>query len=153
VIPGILSDPQVMMGSLLLLVSTSQISSSEKLGSGESIEAVLESHPRLTRETGLAALRFAAQDFGELVLRQGIVHSGVVLLRLEGVANMTKAGIVSGVYRGRAAELIGAFSVVSPGSNSPKGMNDLRGANSGMPRDDLPTALDVHRPSVTPCAE
>jgi len=33
----------------------------EKLGSGESIEAVLESHPRLTREGVLAALRFAAQ--------------------------------------------------------------------------------------------
>lgn len=33
----------------------------EKLGNGESIEAVLESHPRLTREGVLAALRFAAQ--------------------------------------------------------------------------------------------
>ena len=33
----------------------------EKLGGGESIEAVLESHPRLTREGVLAALRFAAQ--------------------------------------------------------------------------------------------
>ncbi len=33
----------------------------EKLGSGESIEAVLEAHPRLTREAVLAALRFAAQ--------------------------------------------------------------------------------------------
>ena len=33
----------------------------EKLGSGESIEAVLEAHLRLTREAVLAALRFAAQ--------------------------------------------------------------------------------------------
>lgn len=33
----------------------------EKLGRGESIEALLESHPRLTRQTVLAALRFAAQ--------------------------------------------------------------------------------------------
>ena len=33
----------------------------EKLGSGESMEAVLEAHPRLTREAVLAALRFAAQ--------------------------------------------------------------------------------------------
>jgi len=37
------------------------ISSFEKLGAGESIETVLESHPRLTREGVLAALRFAAQ--------------------------------------------------------------------------------------------
>ena len=33
----------------------------EKLGSGESIEAMLEAHSRLTREGVLAALRFAAQ--------------------------------------------------------------------------------------------
>jgi uncharacterized protein (DUF433 family) len=33
----------------------------EKLGSGESMEAVLEAHPRLTRDAVLAALRFAAQ--------------------------------------------------------------------------------------------
>ena len=33
----------------------------EQLGSGESIEALLEAHPRLTREAVLAALRFAAQ--------------------------------------------------------------------------------------------
>ena len=33
----------------------------ERLGSGESIEAVLESHHRLTRDGVLAALRFAAE--------------------------------------------------------------------------------------------
>jgi uncharacterized protein (DUF433 family) len=33
----------------------------EKLGNGESIEQVLESHPRLSHEAILAALRFAAQ--------------------------------------------------------------------------------------------
>jgi uncharacterized protein (DUF433 family) len=41
----------------------------EKLGSGESIEAVLESHPRLTREGVLAALRFADQ-----ALRADVVY-------------------------------------------------------------------------------
>jgi uncharacterized protein (DUF433 family) len=44
----------------------------EKLGSGESIEAVLESHPRLTREGTLAALRFDAQ-----ALRAEVVYPSV----------------------------------------------------------------------------
>ena len=64
---------------------------------------------------GTAVLLTADQDFGELVFRQGLVHSGVVLLRLAGLANTTKAEIVAEVCRTRTAELIGAFSVVSPG--------------------------------------
>jgi hypothetical protein len=39
----------------------------------------------------------------------------VVLLRLAGLANVTKAEIVAEVCRDRTAELIGAFSVISPG--------------------------------------
>ena len=57
----IVSDPKVMMGKPV--ISGTRITVDlilEKLGSGESIEAVLESHPRLTREGVLAALRFAA---------------------------------------------------------------------------------------------
>ena len=60
--PMIVSDPKVMMGKPVgagTRVTVDLIL--EKLGSGESIEAVLESHPRLTRESVLAALRFAAQ--------------------------------------------------------------------------------------------
>jgi predicted nuclease of predicted toxin-antitoxin system len=57
----------------------------------------------------------ADKDFGELVFRQGLVHSGVVLLRLAGLANVSKAEIVAEVFRTRSAELIGAFSIVSPG--------------------------------------
>jgi len=62
-----------------------------------------------------AVLVTADKDFGELVFRQGLVHSGVVLLRLVGLPNATKAAIVAEVCRDRAAELLGAFSVVSPG--------------------------------------
>jgi hypothetical protein len=62
-----------------------------------------------------AVLLTADKDFGELVFRQGLVHSGVVLLRLAGLANATKAEIVAEVCRDRTAELIGAFSVISPG--------------------------------------
>ena len=37
----------------------------------------------------------ADKDFGELVFRQGAVHTGVVLLRLAGLQNVTKGGIVA----------------------------------------------------------
>lgn len=62
-----------------------------------------------------ALLVTADKDFGELVFRQGLVHPGVVLLRLAGLANATKAEIVSEVCRERADDLVGAFSVVLPG--------------------------------------
>jgi predicted nuclease of predicted toxin-antitoxin system len=62
-----------------------------------------------------AILVTADKDFGDLVFRQGLVHSGVVLLRFAGLANATKADIVAEVCRDRAAELVGVFSVVSPG--------------------------------------
>ncbi len=62
-----------------------------------------------------AVLLTADKDFGELVFRQGLVHSGVILVRLAGLANATKAAIVAEVCRERTTELIEAFSVVSPG--------------------------------------
>ena len=58
----IISDPTVMMGKPVVAGTRITVDLIlEKLGSGESIEAVLESHPRLTRDAVLAALRFAAQ--------------------------------------------------------------------------------------------
>jgi uncharacterized protein (DUF433 family) len=68
--PLIVSDPKVMMGKPV--VSGTRIPIDlilEKLGTGESIEAVLEAHPRLTRDGVLAALRFAAQ-----ALRADVVY-------------------------------------------------------------------------------
>ena len=62
-----------------------------------------------------AVLLTADKDFGELVFRQGLVHSGVVLLRLAGLTNATKAEIVVEVCRDRTAELVRSFSVVFPG--------------------------------------
>jgi uncharacterized protein (DUF433 family) len=67
----IISDPKVMMGKPVIAGTRVPVDLIlEKLGSGESIEAVLESHPRLTREGVLAALRFAAQ-----ALRAEVVYS------------------------------------------------------------------------------
>lgn len=57
----------------------------------------------------------ADKDFGELVFRQGRAHPGVVLFRLTGLSNVTKAEIVAEVCQERASELLQAFRVVSPG--------------------------------------
>lgn len=66
----IVSDPKVMMGKPVVAGTRITVDLIlEKLGSGESIEALLESHPRLTRDGVLAALRFAAQ-----ALRADIVY-------------------------------------------------------------------------------
>ena len=60
--PVIVSDPKVMMGKPVVAGTRITVDLIlEKLGSGESMEAVLEAHPRLTRDAVLAALRFAAQ--------------------------------------------------------------------------------------------
>ena len=68
--PMIVSDPKVMMGKPVVAGTRITVDLIlEKLGSGESIEAVLEAHPRLTRDGVLAALRFAAQ-----VIRADVVY-------------------------------------------------------------------------------
>jgi len=60
--PQIVSDPKVMMGKPVIAGTRITVELIlDKLGSGESIEQLLESHPRLTREAVLAALRFAAE--------------------------------------------------------------------------------------------
>ena len=60
--PTILSDPNVMMGKPIVAGTRITVDLIlEKLGSGESIDAVLESHHCLTREEVLAALLFAAK--------------------------------------------------------------------------------------------
>ncbi|MFZ4661180.1 MAG: DUF5615 family PIN-like protein [Caldilineaceae bacterium] len=56
------------------------------------------------------------KDFGELVYRQGLVHAGVLLLRLAGLHSETKAALVTQVIQQRGPEMVSAFSVVSPGT-------------------------------------
>ena len=63
-----------------------------------------------------ALLLTSDKDFGDLVFRQRRVHVGVVLLRLDGLPNAAKAEVVAEVFRDRAAQLPGAFIVVSPGN-------------------------------------
>lgn len=54
----------------------------------------------------------ADKDFGELVYRLGRAHAGVVLLRLAGIPAEERAEVVSSVFRDRAAELPGNFTVI-----------------------------------------
>jgi uncharacterized protein (DUF433 family) len=57
----IVSDPKIMMGKPVIRGTRITVELIlEKLSAGESIEQILEAHPRLTREAIQAALAFAA---------------------------------------------------------------------------------------------
>jgi uncharacterized protein (DUF433 family) len=57
----IVSDPKIMMGKPVVRGTRITVESVvERVGAGESIEAIVDAHPRLTREGVLAAISFAA---------------------------------------------------------------------------------------------
>lgn len=59
---SIQSDPAVMMGKPVVEGTRITVESIlEELGTGATIEQLLEAHPRLTREGVLAAVRFGAE--------------------------------------------------------------------------------------------
>lgn len=64
------ADPNVMMGKPVIAGTRITVELIlEKLGSGETIDQLLESHPRLTKDAVLAAIDFAAK-----ALRADIVY-------------------------------------------------------------------------------
>ena len=66
----IVSDPAVMMGKPVVAGTRITVDLIlEKMASGESIEQILEAHPRLTHQSVLAAL-----DFASRVLRSDVVY-------------------------------------------------------------------------------
>lgn len=66
----IVSDPKVMMGKPVIAGTRITVEIIlEKLSAGETVEQILEAHPRLTREAIKAALAFAAQ-----ALRADVVY-------------------------------------------------------------------------------
>ncbi|MDQ3929599.1 MAG: DUF433 domain-containing protein [Chloroflexota bacterium] len=68
--PMIVSDPSIMLGKPVIAGTRLTVELIlEKLGAGQTIEDLLEDHPRLTREGILAALSFAAD-----VLRNDVVY-------------------------------------------------------------------------------
>jgi uncharacterized protein (DUF433 family) len=66
----IVSDPAVMMGKPIIEGTRITVELIlEKLAAGETIEQILDAHPRLTREAIQAALAFAAET-----LRADVVY-------------------------------------------------------------------------------
>lgn len=63
--PLIQSDPDVMLGKPIVRGTRITVETIlRKLSCGESIDQILESHPRLAREAVLAALDYAADAMG-----------------------------------------------------------------------------------------
>jgi uncharacterized protein (DUF433 family) len=66
----IISDPSVMMGKPVITGTRITVELVlEKLAAGETVEQIMEAHPRLTKEAVRAALAFAAQ-----ALRADVVY-------------------------------------------------------------------------------
>jgi uncharacterized protein (DUF433 family) len=66
----IVSDPAVMMGKPVIAGTRLTVELIlEKLAAGETVEQILEAHPRLTREAIQAALAFAVE-----ALRADVVY-------------------------------------------------------------------------------
>jgi predicted nuclease of predicted toxin-antitoxin system len=83
---------------------------------------VAELEPGISDETVLqrandrgALLLTEDKDFGELTFRQKLIHHGVVLIRLSGLSNQTKARLVADALNERGTTFVNAFSVISPG--------------------------------------
>lgn len=66
--------------------------------------------------THSALLLTADKDFGELIFRLDRMHSGIMLLRLAGLADDDKISRVLETIQRHAVELAGAFTVVSASS-------------------------------------
>lgn len=61
-----------------------------------------------------AILLTSDKDFGELVFRLRRIASGVVLIRLAGLSIIRKAEIIANAINQHNAELLGAFTVITP---------------------------------------
>jgi predicted nuclease of predicted toxin-antitoxin system len=67
-------------------------------------------------QSSASVLITADKDFGELVFRQRLASTGVLLIRLSGLGPVQKALIVSAAIREHGRKLFGAFAVLSPGN-------------------------------------
>jgi predicted nuclease of predicted toxin-antitoxin system len=53
------------------------------------------------------------KDFGDLVFRRRLLHSGILLIRLAGVRTEIKAGLVAASFDQHGEELSSGFAVLS----------------------------------------
>lgn len=61
----IVSDPDIMMGKAVIAGTRITVELIlEKLAAGETIDQIIQAHPRLTKEGVLAALAYAAKSLG-----------------------------------------------------------------------------------------
>jgi predicted nuclease of predicted toxin-antitoxin system len=86
---------------------------------GHSVTYVRELNPGIDDEQVLrlaesqgALLLTSDKDFGELVFRQRLIHSGVILFRLAGLPPYVKSKILVSALASHAEELPGAFAVI-----------------------------------------
>ena len=61
-----------------------------------------------------AVLLTSDKDFGDLVFRQHLISSGIVLLRIAGLSQERNAAIVAEAIRKHGAAMPGAFAVLTP---------------------------------------
>lgn len=88
------------------------------------MDYVAEMNPGISDDSVLALARrrdvillTADKDFGEMIFRQRLISSGVVLIRLAGLSPESKARTVSSAISGHASELgPETFAVVTPGA-------------------------------------
>jgi predicted nuclease of predicted toxin-antitoxin system len=90
---------------------------------GHEVISIAEQSPGVDDDTVLrranstrSLLLTLDKDFGELVFRRGLIHAGVILIRLSGLEARTKAEVVAAALREHGDELFTAFSVISPGT-------------------------------------
>ena len=90
---------------------------------GHDVLYVAEAEPGIDDQTVLGrslqadrVLLTADKDFGDLVFRQRLLHSGVLLVRLAGVRPELKAGLVAATFEHHGEELGAGFAVLSPRS-------------------------------------
>lgn len=88
-----------------------EVVSVSEMEPGISDELVLE-----TANSRSAMLITEDKDFGELAFRRGLVHHGVILVRLAGQPVDAKADLLLATFAEHAAELPGSFVVISSGS-------------------------------------
>ncbi len=80
-----------------------------EFASGSKDEVILQSANEEDR-----ILMTRDKDFGELVFRDKMVHSGIILNRLHELSSENKSRIVVSVIEDFKDELIGAFTVIQP---------------------------------------
>ncbi len=108
--------------NLLVDESVNKLVVNELRDQGHNVIYIAEFAPSVDDETVLdhanrtrSLLLTEDKDFGELVFRQGLIHMGVVLIRLSGLSPQTKVKVISAVFENYSIDLINSFSVISPG--------------------------------------